>query len=203
MKTILNQCVGIIMKKMSTLVLLFSIATCCLIDSVKAMQTRIVGIDGWTELHEAARLGNLDRVKFLVEENNANVNARDNDNRTVIAQAVWNNKQPLVEYLLQCRPESLNEIDRAGNLLYWAFLAGHHGMVTFLKSMGANIDARDTYGRTALHNAAINGWDKETQILLKAGANKTCKTGSGNTAEELARLNSHIKLADLIRDYQG
>jgi len=68
--------------------------------------------------------------------------------------------------------------------------------------MGANIDARDTYGRTALHNAAINGWDKKAKILLKAGANKECTTGSGNTAEQLARNCDHQELADFIRDYQ-
>jgi len=50
------------------------------------MEVNALGDEGWTALHSAALRGNIDVVKFLLD-NNADVNAKDNNGWTALDMA--------------------------------------------------------------------------------------------------------------------
>lgn len=51
--------------------------------------------------------------------------------------------------------------------LYWAVVKGHTGIVNILLNAGANINAGDLDGETALHGAASKGHDAILRLLLQ------------------------------------
>jgi len=58
--------------------------------------------------------------------------------------------------------------------------------------LGANPDACDEYGRTALHLAACKGHSEIVRLLLQAGSNPNKKDSNGNTPLHLAACTSHF-----------
>ncbi|KAF5833799.1 tankyrase 2 [Dunaliella salina] len=62
-------------------------------------------------------------------------------------------------------------------------------------SGGANVDAADEQGRTALHMASANGHLEIVRRLLSAGADAESKNAGSNTPLHFACLNGHLEVA--------
>ena len=113
-----------------------------------------------TPLHAAARFGNFEIAKFLVQ-NKANVNAKTGNgsycgNATPLHDVAFNGDFKIAEFLLQ---------------------------------NGAEVDATTFYcKKTPLHFAADEGNLKVVEVLLKHGARKDLKDWSGNTPLDLANV---------------
>jgi len=73
-------------------------------------------------------------------------------------------------------------------------------MIQLLLDRGADIDAKDNAGNTALHDAAERGYLGIVQFLLKKGANIEAKNNAGNTPIALAHSNHHT---DVIEFFLG
>lgn len=52
--------------------------------------------------------------------------------------------------------------------------------------MGADIDAKNNYGETVLHSAAISGYEGVVRLLLQRGADINAKNRYGKTALDFA-----------------
>lgn len=79
---------------------------------------------------------------------------------------------------------------------------GYSSIVSILLGFGAKIDAEDDDGRTALIHAAANGHLEVVQALLAGGADVMIMEyveGVGVTAEDWARTNGHIEIAELVK----
>jgi ankyrin repeat protein len=75
-------------------------------------------------------------------------------------------------------------------------------IATLLKA-GADIEARDNYGRTALMWAARHNENPEViMTLLKAGANAKAKDSKEKTAFDYAKANKMLKGTDALRQLQ-
>ena len=70
--------------------------------------------------------------------------------------------------------------------------------MTLLLAGGADIEAKNNYGNTALILAARYGHDKVVTLLLAGGADIEDKNGSGDTALILAAYNGHDKVVTLL-----
>lgn len=109
-------------------------------------------------------------VKFLLE-NNANVNAKDREQRTALHWAVNSNNSDIVKLLLNYSAE----IDAADNNhqtpLFWASTYGHEEIVKVLLTGGADMDARDSFGKSPLHAAASKNHLEVAKLLLINSAN--------------------------------
>ena len=70
-----------------------------------------------------------------------------------------------------------------------------------LSKHGAEVNAQDNYGWTALMRAALTGQTETAELLLKNGANINAKDKDGRTALMWATPYGNTKTADLLRRY--
>ncbi len=76
-------------------------------------------------------------------------------------------------------------------------------MIATLLKAGADIEARDNDGRTALMWAAGHNPNSEViMALLKAGANANAKDSKEKTAFDYAKANKMLKGTDALRQLQ-
>jgi ankyrin repeat protein len=136
-----------------------------------------VAIMGWcgaiqgAEIHEAAELGDLEKVRAYLEKDPKLINATDSKGRTVLGRAARSGKKELVEFLLE---------KGATEDIFAAAIVGHTDKVAaFLKQDPKLINARDSGGKTALHWAALYGQEKVMELLLaeKADVNSLDEDG--------------------------
>ncbi len=131
---------------------------------------------GRAELHDAAKKGDVKRVRKLLEEG-ANPNARDeNDNTPLHWAAPWGHVD-VVKLLLEHGADP-NIKNKYGNTpLHLAALYGHVDVVRLLLERGADPDARNDYGKTPLHEAADRGHLEVVRLLLQHGADPNVGVG--------------------------
>ncbi|MCL4299046.1 MAG: ankyrin repeat domain-containing protein [Anaerolineae bacterium] len=70
--------------------------------------------------------------------------------------------------------------------------------VRYLLEAGADINARDRYGQTALMNAARTGQVELVRLLVEQGAALNTTAKYNLTALMLAIINGHIKIACIL-----
>ncbi len=76
-------------------------------------------------------------------------------------------------------------------------------MIGFLIAKGANVKAKDSYRRTYLHQAALEGRTAAIEILLKHGVEIDAKDRFGETALDAALRTEHEEIAALLRQHEA
>ena len=138
-----------------------------------------VTIMGWcvaiqgAEIHEAAELGDLERVKAYLSQDPKQIDLVDAKGRTVLDRGTRSGKQEVVEFLLA---------KGATEDIYAAAIVGHVDKVAaFLKQDKKLVNARDSGGRVPLHWAALYGQTKVMELLLAQKADVNLLDGDGFT----------------------
>ena len=153
-------------------------------------------------------------IDFLVACG-ANVDAQSCYNPTRLVSAIKYGQVDIVEHLLSLRADIEGKIERRHSSVCGPFrcrgdfwnrpsfeIASQicHGearlqILRLLRDHGANIQATDKYGDTALHWATSNevtGPLPLVQLLLDLGLDPTCKNNIGNMPIDNARLRSQL-----------
>jgi len=147
---------------------------------------RAAGQYGGTPLHAAAMKGEADIIRMLVSpktSGGANVDAKERKyGRTALMEAAWHGHAAAAEALLDCgatleaTDDSLGRTalsiacDKAADAGVKGSKSGHLDTVKLLLSRGADPNAADQAGKTALHWAASQGNGECILALLEAGA---------------------------------
>ena len=138
-----------------------------------------VAIMGWcvvihaAEIHEAAELGDLARVKAYLSQDPKQIDLLDAKGQTVLARAARSGKPEVVEFLLA---------NGAKEDIYAAAIVGDVNKVAaFLKQDKKLVNARDSGGRAPLHWAALYGQTKVMELLLAEKADVNLLDGDGFT----------------------
>ena len=80
-----------------------------------------------------------------------------------------------------------------------ASVAGHSETIESLISSGANVNAKNNLGRTALHLAAILGKCESAELLIGGGADVNAKDKcAGRTALHYAASQGHQEIVELL-----
>jgi cytohesin len=125
------------------------------------------------EIHEAAELGDLARVKAYLSQDPKQINLVDAKGRTVLGRAERSGKEEVVEFLLEMG---------ATEDIYAAAIVGHTDKVAaFLKQDPKLINARDSGGKAPLHWAALYGQTKVMELLLAEKADINLLDADGFT----------------------
>jgi len=84
---------------------------------------------------------------------------------------------------------------------FGSFLFNLH--VELLLNNGARISIKDNFGRTSLHQSAIEGFIQIATLLLASGADVNDQDNAGKTPLYYAGKNGHEKLARLLKSKSG
>ncbi|CAG9976150.1 unnamed protein product [Clonostachys byssicola] len=138
------------------------------------------------------RLPNMPMLRLLVEKMGADINAQNAVYTGTLGNCTWKKGS-----------SALHELARGSR--WW-----HHAQgLKYLIERGADLELRDTQGRTPLHRALAHSMTA-ARILVEAGADvnavddsgKTCLAYAGNDPGALKLLVSHgavVKVADLFQ----
>jgi ankyrin repeat protein len=164
----------------------------------KGADTQIQIASGITALMQAATMGNAEITAILLNENNANINAKDNNGVTALLYAAEMGHEEIVELLIE-RGADIEARDRLGKTaLMYAASGGHEKIAKLLIKKGKNIQAQNNNGFTALMQAVEKGHKKIVELLLKNGANIEAISASGSTALSIASVKGHKDIVELL-----
>ena len=150
---------------------------------------------------EATAVGNLARVRELIEKNHAQANSFSPDGFPVVALAAFLGHREIVEYLA-AHGADINAVATNGsgyNALTGAVSSGHAAVVQWLLEHGANPNYRYSAGYSPLLTAAANGRLDIARLLLAHGADPHATTSDGKSALDLAIERNHPQVAALFQ----
>lgn len=82
--------------------------------------------------------------------------------------------------------------------LFWAAQAGIVRNVRRYVRSGGDVDAKDPWGNTALHIAALNGKPEVVRELRAAGADVEARDATGATAAEIAEAQGRDAVIEVL-----
>ncbi|WOH11583.1 hypothetical protein DCAR_0831073 [Daucus carota subsp. sativus] len=139
-----------------------------------------------SDVHAAARAGDLSGVQLICSTNPLAVNSRDKHSRTPLHLAAWAGQAQVVSYLCENKADvGAAAMDDMG-AIHFAAQKGHLKVVQILISSGVSTKSANRKGMTALHYAAQGSSLELVKYLVKKGANLNAKTKAGKTPFDLA-----------------
>lgn len=152
------------------------------------------------DLHEAAALGDAERVAALVAAG-APVSGLGHDGWTPLHLAAFMGHPGTVRVLLAAGADvsAVGGNPMANQPLHAAIAGrGDAGSIAALLGAGANVTYAAAGGVTPLHLAASRGNEGLSRSLMAAGADKAAKTTDGKTAAAIAAERGFAALAEVL-----
>jgi uncharacterized protein len=149
---------------------------------------RLRGAAGGLDIFEAAALGDTNRLRSLLGKHPDLVCTYSADGFTPLHLAGFFSQPAAAEELLNNGADP-NAVATNGSklaVINSAAASGNAEVVKMLLRAGANPDAQQQGGFTALHSAAHNNNMEMVQALLDAGADVSIRTSDGKTAADMA-----------------
>ena len=159
-----------------------------------------------TTIHQAARQGDLKRIKALVMKDQG-TNRRDTSivnerntklsrwyQHTPLQQACEFGHLPVVQFLVKNGGE-VNIGSRSP--IHWASYRGHVDIVQYLIEHGADVNFGAKYG-TPLHQASSNGKESVVRYLVERKAKLNATTVDGDTPLHWASLSGHLSIVQML-----
>jgi ankyrin repeat protein len=166
---------------------------------VLALSAFLAGCASLSPINAAARAGELERLRALLDEDARRVNEPDPLGWTPLHFAAQRGGPESVQLLL-ARGANPNARLRStgGTVLHVAAASGNAESVALLLSHGAQPEAPDHHEWTPLHRAAIRGEPSVAESLLAAGANAVAWSRTNITPAQVAADHGHATLAELL-----
>ena len=150
-------------------------------DLVESGASLAKGADGHTPLHNAVAWGETEIAKLLVLKG-ADKDAFDEGNWTPLYLAVFHGEPDVVLALLTAGADmSIRCGPTKTSLTHRAALQGNVEMLRLVIEHGADVEAVDADGNTALHYAGGSNDTEFVDVLVEAGANLEARDSIGCT----------------------
>ena len=162
----------------------------------------LLGASPALTIFEAAAVGDAARVRAILDADATALGARSDDGWTALHLAAHFGHVDVVHLLLARRADvHARSTNAMANQPLHAAAAGRAAatIAAQLLTHGAKVDATQTGGFTALHEAAFKNDVALVNLLLVHGASVTLRTNDGETAEAIATRLGHTTLARRLR----
>ncbi len=156
------------------------------------------------DIFEAAALGCSDRVEELLGNDPSAARAWSPDGFTALHLAAFFRHADCAKLLIEQGSDLSAHSQNAMSVapLNSAAASGQREVVELLLDRGAEINACQSGGFTALHSAAHNGDKPLVDLLLSRGASAGLETSEGKKAADMAREKGHDALAKRLDSAQ-
>ncbi len=155
------------------------------------------------EIHTAAKNGDLDKVKSLLETNPELINAKDNKGFTPLHSAVSKGRKSIVTYLVT-QGANINAKNKNGlTPLFQALDLSRNNVAKVLIEKGANLNFKGYRNRTLLHMSARSGNSAIASLLIKKGGNVNARDSKGATPLDVAVSAGKTEVARLLLSNGG
>ena len=154
---------------------------------------------GRSPLHTACLNGNIAVVKMLVKAG-AEVRATDNEGSTCLHIASYYGRTETLRYIAGLPGVDVNHADENGmTALHWeGKKKGHPAVVQALVDAGADLEAKNSLGRSPLLVACESRKIAIVKLLVKAGAEVRTTDSVGNTCLMLASYFGHTEIMSYL-----
>ncbi|MDH4457977.1 MAG: ankyrin repeat domain-containing protein [Nevskia sp.] len=145
-----------------------------------------------------ARIGDLAALKRMLDAG-VDVNAHDTLDQTPLIAAVSQNSVEAVSEVLR-RGAKLDIVDKAGwsPLHFATYFSDQTAVMKLLLDAGANVNAQNDRGITALYFAAATGHEAQVKLLLARGADFKIASKTGWTPLRIAKVKGIEPIAKLL-----
>jgi len=152
----------------------------------------------FTDIVDAARRGDDNAVRRILEHDPAAVRATDADGFTALHWAgIRGHWRIFAELLAAGAPVDAVGGD-GGTPLHWACHHDRADMVRRLLDAGARLDVHNRWGRTPLHVTARRDCTNVAELLLARGADPNAVTAEGWTPLAVASRSGHPEMVALL-----
>ena len=155
------------------------------------------------DVFEASALGDVERLKNIVNRDPASVSSYSPDGFTALALAAYLGQKEPVEYLIE-KGVDLNALARnetGYTALTGAVSQNHNEIAKFLVRKGAQVNHGYEGGFTPLMHAAYAGNVELVRFLLQNGADPTAKNSEGKTPLAFAQETNNREILQLLREH--
>lgn len=166
---------------------------------------QILAAGGPADLFEASALGQAAQVGALLDAAPAQVNAFAADGFTALGLAAFFGHPAVLDLLLARGADPNLAANNPMNVRPLHSAVAHRDAATALALAetllrhGAEANAQQEGGYTALHEAASSGHLPLARLLLARGANPALANAAGLTPHDLAEKHGHTEAAALLR----
>ena len=153
------------------------------------------------DVFESAALGRDRRVRHLTTTNPKLLAKRSADGWTALHLAAFFGQIDTARVLIDQGADvnAASENDLSNRPLHSAAAGRHYAVCEVLIAGGADLDAQDAHGNTALMAAAMHGDRGLAELLIKRSASRAVRNEAGQTANQFAEENGHDELAAFLR----
>lgn len=144
---------------------------------------------------KAAETGDLDKVKELISQDPALVNAKGGNGETPLFKAIQNGNLEMMNFLLSQRADVNVQDKNDDTPLHKAALLVNEAMVKLLLEHGADVNIKGMFSRSPLHCASMNADVRVMELLIDRGADIQAKNDHGLSPLHLAAFGK----ADAVR----
>ncbi len=158
-----------------------------------------IGFAGESDIIEAAKSGDAEKVKELLKADPKLINTVDSGiGATALHWSLIYGKKDVVKAILAYNPDVNKTEAHNGTTMHWAAHFDDAENIRWLLERGAKIDHVNQYGRTPLLVAARRGCINVAKFLLEKGADIHATVKDGSTALHISARNGHKEIIDLF-----
>lgn len=157
------------------------------------------------DIFEAAGLGDVGRLKTIIDKDKSSVLSYSPDGFTALALASYIGQKQSVEYLIEkgADPNAVARNDTGFTPLTGAASNNHNEIAKILVKNGADVNYSYEGGFTPLIHAAESGNLELAEFLLQNGADPNARNAEGKTAKIFAQERGHREIAQLLEKHRA
>lgn len=166
-------------------------------------KNKVINMKDIDKLVNAIRVGNLDKVKFLINKG-IEINFKDYCGWSFLIFAIEANKKEIVQFLIEKGIDINNVAENDQTPIMWAAQSGQKEIVKMLADRQVLLNCQNIWGETALMmtlNCTSSNFYKEVmEILIDAGADINLKNKKNKTIFKLVSDRNLIDLVGLFKN---